>query len=50
MTSPRPRIALTMGDPAGVGPEVLLKAVQELGPSVAAATSSIDVVPRVDRL
>ncbi|HVF27174.1 MAG TPA: hypothetical protein VM943_02965, partial [Pyrinomonadaceae bacterium] len=25
----RPRIAITMGDPAGIGPEVVLKAVAE---------------------
>ena len=27
--SPRPRIGITMGDPAGIGPEVVLKAVAE---------------------
>jgi 4-hydroxythreonine-4-phosphate dehydrogenase len=27
MTDPRPRIAITMGDPAGVGPEVVMKAL-----------------------
>ena len=44
MKSPRPRIALTMGDPAGVGPEVLLKAAQELGPSVAAGKMDLIAV------
>jgi 4-hydroxythreonine-4-phosphate dehydrogenase len=33
-----------MGDPAGVGPEVLLKAVQELGPSVAAGNMDLIAV------
>ena len=44
MTSPRLRIALTMGDPAGVGPEVLLKAVRELGPSVATGKMNLVAV------
>jgi 4-hydroxythreonine-4-phosphate dehydrogenase len=29
-----PRIAITMGDPAGIGPEIILKAVAELRPRV----------------
>ena len=28
-TARRPRIGITMGDPAGIGPEVVLKAVAE---------------------
>lgn len=42
MPSPKPRIAMTMGDPAGVGPEVLLKAARDLGPAV--ATGKMDLV------
>ncbi len=35
MSRPK-RIAITMGDPAGIGPEIVLKALRELAPSVAA--------------
>src|SRR5437660_5198044 len=37
----RPRIAVTMGDPAGIGPEVVLKAVAE--PEVLAACAPVIV-------
>jgi len=31
---PGPRIAITMGDPAGIGPEIILKAAAELRPRI----------------
>lgn len=36
MNSVSPRLALTMGDPAGVGPEIIVKACRRLAPRVAA--------------
>ncbi|MGQ0664063.1 MAG: 4-hydroxythreonine-4-phosphate dehydrogenase PdxA [Pseudomonadota bacterium] len=42
MTVRRAIIGLTMGDPAGIGPEIALKAVKELAPRVAA--NELDLV------
>jgi 4-hydroxythreonine-4-phosphate dehydrogenase len=36
MTEPPPRLGLTMGDPAGIGPEIILKSLDALGNRVAA--------------
>jgi len=39
-----PRIALTMGDPAGIGPEIILKAVNELLPRIEAGQMHLLVI------
>ena len=36
MTDHVPRLAITMGDPAGVGPEIIVKACRRLQPRLAA--------------
>jgi 4-hydroxythreonine-4-phosphate dehydrogenase len=36
MTKTCPTLGLTMGDPAGIGPEIILKSLESLGPRVAA--------------
>ena len=41
---PSPRIAITMGDPAGIGPEIILKAVSRLQPRVHAGELELLVV------
>lgn len=42
--STTPRIAITMGDPAGIGPEILIKAVEILRPQLAAGKIKLFVV------
>ena len=42
--APRPRIGITMGDPAGIGPEIVLKALKTLAPRIAAGTVAPVVV------
>ena len=44
MAAPNRRIGLTMGDPSGVGPEIVLKALESLGPNVAANGYSLVVI------
>jgi 4-phospho-D-threonate 3-dehydrogenase / 4-phospho-D-erythronate 3-dehydrogenase len=41
---PTPRIAITMGDPAGIGPEIILKAIARLKPRVAAGDLNLLVI------
>lgn len=41
---PRARIAITMGDPAGIGPEIIAKAVQGLKPAIQRGEISLVVV------
>jgi 4-hydroxy-L-threonine phosphate dehydrogenase PdxA len=36
----RPTIAITMGDPAGIGPEVIVKALSDPSSVIARGTSS----------
>ena len=43
MTHP-PRLALTMGDPAGVGPEIIVKACRKLQPRLAAGELRLLVI------
>jgi 4-phospho-D-threonate 3-dehydrogenase / 4-phospho-D-erythronate 3-dehydrogenase len=44
MTANPPRLALTMGDPAGVGPEIILKACRRLASRVAAGELRLLVI------
>jgi 4-phospho-D-threonate 3-dehydrogenase / 4-phospho-D-erythronate 3-dehydrogenase len=44
MTVPAPRLAITMGDPAGVGPEIIVKACRRLLPRLDAGTLRIKVI------
>ena len=39
-----PRIAVTMGDPAGIGPEIILKAVAKLLPRIEAGQLELLVI------
>jgi 4-hydroxythreonine-4-phosphate dehydrogenase len=39
----KPRVAVTMGDPAGIGPEIILKAVHALRPRMAAGELALGV-------
>ena len=50
MTHP-PRLALTMGDPAGVGPEIIVKACRQVQPRLEAGELRLLVIGhRSDRL
>lgn len=44
MRGSRMRIGLTMGDPAGIGPEIILKAVRTLAPRVARGELELTVI------
>lgn len=39
-----PRLAITVGDPAGIGPEITLKAVRALAPRLAAREFTLDII------
>jgi len=41
---PAPRLAITMGDPAGIGPEIIVKAAHRLSPRIAAGELGLLVV------
>ena len=41
--TPRP-LAITMGDPAGVGPEIIVKAISELQPRIEAGMLRLVVI------
>lgn len=43
MISKPPRLCITMGDPAGIGPEIVLKAAAALAPRIAAGEVSLQV-------
>ena len=52
MTSPA-KIGITMGDPSGIGPEIIVKALQEMPPeqrSASAVIGNLDFLKRADRL
>ncbi|HXX11814.1 MAG TPA: 4-hydroxythreonine-4-phosphate dehydrogenase PdxA [Burkholderiales bacterium] len=52
MTS-SPRIGITMGDPSGVGPEIIVKALAEMSPeqrSASAVVGDLDFLKRAERL
>jgi 4-hydroxythreonine-4-phosphate dehydrogenase len=47
------RIGITMGDPSGVGPEIIVKALREMGPehrSASAVIGNLDLLKRADKL
>ena len=44
MTEHRPVLGLTMGDPAGIGPEIILKALELLRERVAAGELELVVI------
>jgi 4-hydroxythreonine-4-phosphate dehydrogenase len=47
------RIGITMGDPSGVGPEIIVKALQEMSPEHRSATAvigNLDFLKRADKL
>src|SRR6476661_3449385 len=53
MSSSHPTIGITMGDPSGVGPEIIVKALQEMSPelrSVSAVIGNLDLLKRADKL
>lgn len=49
MTSGKPRLAITLGDPAGIGPEIVAKALAALRPELAEVECAIHGDPRVAR-
>lgn len=44
MDTSKPRLAITMGDPAGIGPEIILKACRRLLPRLAAGELRLLVI------
>jgi len=47
------RIGITMGDPSGVGPEIIVKALRDMSPehrSASAVIGNIDLLKRADKL
>ncbi len=44
MSEPTPRLAITMGDPAGIGPEIVVKACGRLRPRIAAGALRLLVI------
>jgi len=48
-----PKIGITMGDPSGVGPEIVVKALKEMSPehrSASAVIGNLDFLKRADRM
>jgi 4-phospho-D-threonate 3-dehydrogenase / 4-phospho-D-erythronate 3-dehydrogenase len=48
-----PKIGITMGDPSGIGPEIIVKALQEMAPehrSASAVIGNRDFLERADKL
>ncbi len=53
MSSSHPTIGITMGDPSGVGPEIIVKALKEMSPelrSASAVIGNLDLLERADRI
>ena len=53
MSSSQPTIGISMGDPSGVGPEIVVKALQEMSPelrSVSAVIGNLELLKRADKL
>ena len=53
MTTTPSKIGITMGDPSGIGPEIIVKALQEMSPEHRSATAVIgnrDILKRADKL
>ncbi|HXV07712.1 MAG TPA: 4-hydroxythreonine-4-phosphate dehydrogenase PdxA, partial [Burkholderiales bacterium] len=47
------KIGITMGDPSGIGPEIIVKALKEMAPEQRSATAvigNLDILKRADRL
>jgi hypothetical protein len=47
------KIGITMGDPSGVGPEIIVKALKEMSPehrSASAVIGNLDLLKRADRM
>ena len=52
MSSP-PKIGITMGDPSGIGPEIIVKALAEMSPeqrSASAVVGDLDFLKRAERM
>ena len=53
MSSSHPTIGITMGDPSGVGPEIIVKALKEMSPelrSASAVIGNLGLLKRADKL
>ena len=53
MSSSHPTIGITMGDPSGVGPEIIVKALQGMSPelrSTSAVIGNLELLKRADKL
>ena len=51
--TPLSKIGITMGDPSGVGPEIIVKALKEMSPehrSASAVIGNFDLLKRADKL
>jgi len=51
--TPLTKIGITMGDPSGVGPEIIVKALREMSPehrSACAVIGNLDLLKRADKL
>jgi 4-hydroxythreonine-4-phosphate dehydrogenase len=51
--TPLPKIGITMGDPSGIGPEIIVKALQEMSPeqrSASAVIGNLKFLERADKL
>jgi 4-hydroxythreonine-4-phosphate dehydrogenase len=51
--TPLSKIGITMGDPSGVGPEIIVKALKEMSPehrSASAVIGNLDLLKRADKL
>ncbi len=51
--TPHPKIGITMGDPSGIGPEIIVKALQEMSPdqrSASAVIGNLEFLERADKL
>src|SRR5262247_1039078 len=47
------KIGITMGDPSGIGPEIIVKALREMSPeqrSASAVVGDLDFLRRADRM
>ena len=47
------KIGITMGDPSGIGPEIIVKALRDMAPEQRSATAvigNLDFLERADRL
>jgi 4-hydroxythreonine-4-phosphate dehydrogenase len=47
--TPLPKIGITMGDPSGIGPEIIVKALQEMSPEQRPASAVVGNLKFLER-